>query len=262
MSGAAFPTDPLFAVAGRRAVVTGGARGIGHAVAVGLLERGAAVEVWDLGNETLEAAGRELGARFGARVAVRAVDVSDRDAVEAAAAAAEAAGPVEVLVNSAGISSRRRPAVDIPQEDWERMLAVNLTGPWNTCRALGRPMLARGRGSVINVASTNAIDASPGIAHYCVSKAGVAMLTKSLALEWAERRVRVNGIGPGPIRTPMTMPLLEGDPNMRARWEARAPLGRIGEPEDLLGMFLYLASDASSWVTGQLFYIEGGWLLA
>ena len=110
------------------------------------------------------------------------------------------------------------------------MLAVNLGGPWNTCRTVGRAMMARGRGSVINIASTNSIDPSPGIAHYCVSKAGLAMLTKCLALEWASTGVRVNAVGPGPINTPMTIPILEADPAVRARWESRVPLGRIGEP--------------------------------
>ena len=253
--------DPLFDLRDRRVVVTGGARGIGLALATAMLERGALVEIWDVLHDQLERSRQELTARFPSRVWSRLVDVSDARKVDAAADEAEAAGPTDVLINSAGISSRRRPATEIPQEDWDRMLGVNLTGPWNTCRALGRRMLERGRGSVINVASTNAIDPSPGIAHYCVSKAGVAMLTKNLALEWAERRVRVNAVGPVPIRTPMTLPLLEADPAMRARWDARTPLGRIGDPPDLVGMFVYLASDASSWVTGQVFYVDGGWLL-
>ncbi|HEV8440427.1 MAG TPA: SDR family oxidoreductase [Methylomirabilota bacterium] len=243
-------------------MVTGAARGIGLAVATAMLDRGSAVEVWDLPTEQLAQSERELAARFPGRVAARGLDVSELGAVRAAAAAAEAAGPVDVLVNGAGISSHRRPAIDIAEEDWARMLAVNLSGPWNTCRALGRAMLARGRGSVINIASTNSIDPSPGIAHYCVSKAGVAMLTKCLALEWASAGVRVNAVGPGPVKTPMTMPILEADPAVRARWESRVPLGRIGDPADLVGMFVYLASDASTWVTGQVFYVEGGWLLS
>jgi len=205
---------------------------------------------------------RDLAARFPGRLVARGLDVSDTGAVGAAAASAEAAGPVDVLVNGAGISSRRRPAVDIDDADWARMLAVNLSGPWNTCRAVGRAMLSRGRGSVINVASTNSTAPTAGIAHYCVSKAGLAMLTKCLALEWASAGVRVNAVGPGPIKTPMTIPILEADPATRARWESRVPLGRIGEPADLVGMFVYLASDASSWVTGQVFYVEGGWLLS
>jgi NAD(P)-dependent dehydrogenase (short-subunit alcohol dehydrogenase family) len=254
--------DPLFDLTGRRAVITGAKGGIALAVATGMLERGAAVEVWDLPTPALQETERDLAARFPRRVVARGLDVSDVAAVGAAASAAEAAGPVDILVNGAGISSHRKPAVDIADADWMRMLAVNLGGPWHTCRALGRAMLERGRGSVINIASTNSIDPSPGIAHYCVSKAGLAMLTKCLALEWAPRGVRVNAVGPGPIRTPMTIPILEADASVRARWESRVPLGRIGEPTDLVGMFVYLASDASAWVTGQVFYVEGGWLLA
>jgi len=254
--------DPLFDLHDRRVVVTGAARGIGHAIATTMLDRGARVEIWDLPTDQLAESARELAERFPGRLVARGLDVSDASAVVAAAASAEAAGPVDVLVNGAGISSHRRPAVDIGDADWARMLAVNLSGPWNTCRAVGRAMLARGRGSVINIASTNSIDPSPGIAHYCVSKAGLAMLTKCLALEWASAGVRVNAVGPGPIKTPMTMPILEADPAVRARWESRVPLGRIGEPADLVGMFVYLASDASAWVTGQVFYVEGGWLLA
>lgn len=254
--------DPLFDLTGRRAVVTGAKGGIALAVATGMLERGASVEVWDLPTPALQETERDLAARFPGRIVARGLDVSDVAAVGAAASAAEQAGPVDILVNGAGISSHRKPAVDIADADWMRMLAVNLGGPWHTCRALGRAMLERGSGSVINIASTNSIDPSPGIAHYCVSKAGLAMLTKCLALEWAPRGVRVNAVGPGPIRTPMTIPILEADASVRARWESRVPLGRIGEPTDLVGMFVYLASDASTWVTGQVFYVEGGWLLA
>ena len=149
----------------------------------------------------------------------RGFDVSDQRAVNVAASVAESTCSVDVLVNGAGISSHRRPAIDIADEDWSRMLAVNLSGPWNTCRALGRGMLARRRGSVINIASTNTIDPSPGIAHYCVSKAGLGMLTKCLALEWASAGVRVNAVGPGRARS---KPRLAGRPPPQRRCKAGA----------------------------------------
>lgn len=251
--------DPLFDLSSSRAVVTGGGRGIGLAVATEFASRGMRVVVWDRDQEALAEARSELES-YGDQIAFQSVDVSDPDAVRAAAAETEAGGAIDVLVNNAGITSKRRPAVEIPFEDWQRMLAVNLTGPWNTCQAFGPRMLQRRKGSVINLASTNAVDPSPGIAHYTVTKAGVAMLTKNLALEWAADGVRVNAIGPGPIQTPATLPLLE-DPALRARWEAGVPMGRLGTPRDLIGMFVYLASPASSWVTGRTFYVDGGWLL-
>jgi NAD(P)-dependent dehydrogenase (short-subunit alcohol dehydrogenase family) len=194
-------------------------------------------------------------------VTTRVVDVAAVEEVEEAARAMLAGGPVDVLINSAGISSHRRPVLNIPPEDWERMLGVNLLGTLNACRALGRAMVARGAGSIINISSIDAVDPSPGILHYAVSKAGVAMLTKGLAAEWAAFGVRVNAVGPGPILTPMTEPILATHPGLRERWEASVPLGRLGMPRDLAGIFIYLASPASAWVTGKSFYIDGGWLI-
>lgn len=255
------PADPLFDLAGRRLVVVGGASGIGLGIARGLAARGASLELWDLNASALAAASAEIVPKGGSPAVTRVVDVSDTAAVESAAAAAEAIGPVEGLVNCAGISAHRQPALEIPQESWDRMIAVNLTGSWNTCRAVGRAMVARGRGSVVNIASTNATDPSPGIAHYCVSKAGVAMLTQALALEWAPAGVRVNALGPGPILTPMTEPILAGNPELRRQWEERVPLGRLGAPTDLIGAAVFLLADASAWMTGQIVYVDGGWLL-
>jgi 2-deoxy-D-gluconate 3-dehydrogenase len=145
--------------------------------------------------------------------------------------------------------------------DWQRMLAVNLMGTWYTCRALGRAMIERGSGSIVNVSSIDAVDPSPGNLHYGVSKAAVAMLTTGLAREWATTGVRVNAVGPGPVSTPLTEPIMENTPGLRERWIASVPLGRLGTPEDLAGIFVYLASPASAWVTGRSFYIDGGWLL-
>jgi NAD(P)-dependent dehydrogenase (short-subunit alcohol dehydrogenase family) len=182
-------------------------------------------------------------------------------AVDRAAAEALQNGPVEVLINCAGISSFRRPVLEIPDEDWRRMLDVNLMGTWYTCRAFGRAMIARGSGSIVNVSSIDAVDPSPGNLHYGVSKAAVAMLTTGLAREWATTGVRVNAVGPGPVSTPLTEPIMENTPGLRERWIASVPLGRIGTPDDLAGIFIYLASPASNWITGRSFYIDGGWLL-
>jgi NAD(P)-dependent dehydrogenase (short-subunit alcohol dehydrogenase family) len=122
-------------------------------------------------------------------------------------------------------------------------------------------MIERGQGAIINVSSIDAVDPSPGNLHYGVSKAAVAMLTTGLAREWATTGVRVNAVGPGPVYTPLTEPILANTPGLHDRWVASVPLGRIGNPEDLVGIFVYLASPASRWVTGRSFYIDGGWLL-
>jgi len=254
-------SEDLFAVSDRRVVVTGGARGIGLGAARALLERGAEVELWDIREDALERAVSTDLAQWADRVVARTVDVAEVESVERAAGAVLRGGPVDVLINCAGISSHRRPVLEIPQADWDRMLAVNLMGTWNTCRALGRDMVVRGSGSIVNVSSIDAVDPSPGILHYAVSKAAVAMLTTGLAREWAASGVRVNAVGPGPVLTPMTEPILESHPGLRERWEASVPLGRLGVPEDLAGIFVYLASPASAWVTGRSFYIDGGWLL-
>jgi NAD(P)-dependent dehydrogenase (short-subunit alcohol dehydrogenase family) len=250
----------IFDVSGARVVVTGGASGIGLAAARALLERGASVELWDVRGDVLQAVLADLEP-WRERVGTRVVDVADVAAVEGAATETLAGGAVDVLINSAGISSHRRSALEIPDADWDRMLGVNLRGTWHRCRALGRAMIERGAGSIVNVSSVDAVDPSPGILHYAVSKAAVAMLTTGLAREWAKSGVRVNAVGPGPILTRMTEPILESHPGLRERWEASVPLGRIGTPNDLAGIFVYLASPASAWVTGRSFYIDGGWLL-
>lgn len=250
--------DPLFSLSNRRVIVAGGASGIGRAVALALNERAGEIEIWDSNSALLEelAASTEFSG-----VVTRHLDVTDLASVRGVTAAALEIGPIDGLFNSVGITDQRREVLDIPQENWDRMLAVNLTGAWNLSRELGRGMVERGYGAVVHVASTNTIDPSPGIAHYCVSKAGVGMLVHSLGLEWAANGVRVNGIGPGPVMTPMTKPNLERNPALLAEWEARVPMRRFGKPEDIAGAAIFLLSDASSWMTGQVIYVDGGWLL-
>lgn len=254
-------TQDIFDVRGLRIVITGGASGIGLAAAQELAGRGAVLDIWDNKQESLAAALRGPLQPFQGQVTTRLVDVSDSEAVEAAADAAWQLGPVDVLINSAGMTSHRRPVLEIPLSDWERMLGVNLYGTLHTCRSFGRRMIERGTGSIINVSSVDAVDPSWGNLHYGVSKAGVAMLTTGLAREWGKTGVRVNAVGPGPIRTPLTEPLFAAHDWLEPKWVESVPLGRIGEPEDLTGIFVYLASPASRWVTGRSFYIDGGWLL-
>jgi NAD(P)-dependent dehydrogenase (short-subunit alcohol dehydrogenase family) len=253
-------TRDIFDVTGLRVVITGGASGIGLAATRAFLERGAKVEIWDARSEAIADALESAIAPWREHIVSRVLDVADVEAVNHAATEALSRGPVDVLINCAGISSFRRPVLEIPDEDWRRMLDVNLMGTWYTCRALGRAMIERGSGAIINVSSIDAVDPSPGNLHYGVSKAAVAMLTTGLAREWATTGVRVNAVGPGPVYTPLTEPILENTPGLRERWIASVPLGRIGEPEDLAGIFVYLASPASAWVTGRSFYIDGGWL--
>lgn len=251
----------IFDVRGLHIVITGGASGIGLAAAQELAGRGAVLDIWDVKPESLAAAVNGPLSSFQEQITTRPVDVSDAEAVEAAADAAWEVSPVDVLINCAGITSHRRPVLEIPVSDWDRMLGVNLYGTLHACRSLGRRMIERGTGSIINVSSVDAVDPSWGNLHYGVAKAGVAMLTTGLAREWGKTGVRVNAVGPGPIRTPLTEPLFAAHDWLEPKWVESVPLGRIGEPEDLAGIFVYLASPASQWVTGRSFYIDGGWLL-
>jgi NAD(P)-dependent dehydrogenase (short-subunit alcohol dehydrogenase family) len=240
------------------AVVTGGAGGLGAAIARGLAEAGAAVAVADrdaAGARTLAA---ELTAA-GRRALGIAVDVSDAAGVDAMAREVEAAlGPVDILVNCAGIT-HRQPAVDFPRAQWDRVLAVNLTGVFLPTQSLGRGMVARRRGAVVNIASIAGKIGLPGTVAYAASKGGVVMLTRALAVEWAPHGVRVNAIAPSWFSTNIG-DLVHREPDYFERAMRRVPLGRMGKPDELVGAALYLASDASAMVTGHVLAVDGGTL--
>jgi NAD(P)-dependent dehydrogenase (short-subunit alcohol dehydrogenase family) len=260
---------------GKIAVITGGASGIGRACAIRFAQEGADIAVADLnGERAAETAAAVKG--LGRRAISLACDTSTEAANEALADAAIAEfGRIDVLVAAAGIShalyvsgetregaaNADRTASHIlnkPVEYWEKVLAVNLTGVMMTDRAVARRMVAAGTGgSIINIASGAAKIPLPGSADYCVSKAGVWMLTKVLALEVAPHNIRVNAIGPGFIETPMTQTLRDDEARRRAI-ETSTPLGRLGQPEDIANTALFLASDEASFWTGEIVFPDGG----
>jgi gluconate 5-dehydrogenase len=250
--------DRLFDLTGRTALVTGSSRGLGRVIARGLGQAGARLVLNGRHPEALSEAQAAL-AKEGIAAEVACFDVTDAPAVDAAAREIDArVGPVHVLVNNAGINLRGDFA-DLPDDAWRDVLAVNLGGVFHVCRAMGRGMLERRQGKVINICSLLSEAARPGVTPYAASKGAVKMLTRALAVEWAPYNVQVNGIGPGYFVTEMTMGL-RNDPE-RDQWvKGRTPAGRWGRPEELVGAAVFLASPASSFVTGQIIYVDGGWL--
>jgi NAD(P)-dependent dehydrogenase (short-subunit alcohol dehydrogenase family) len=253
--------DPasLFDLGGRVAVVTGASAGLGAQLAMALAGAGAHVVVTARRKERLDALVAEIEAG-GGRALAQACDVGDEDQVDALAEAACAAfGPVDVLVNNAGIT-QSGPAEDESTEVWQRVLRTNLDGVFFCARRFGREMLERGSGSIVNVASILGLVGTGQIpqASYAASKGGVVNLTRELAAQWARRGVRVNAIAPGWFESEMTGDMFAEERSHK--WmRGRTPMGRSGRAGELDGALLYLASDASSFVTGQVLAVDGGW---
>ena len=247
-----------FSLAGRTALVTGASRGLGRAIAVGLA--GAGADVVCASSRPGGAAETADAVRaLGRRAWEVAADLSERGAVPALAADAEAAaGPVDVLVNNAG-TIRRSPAVDYPLDDWDAVLRPNLDAVWLLSQAVGRGMVARGRGAIVNVASLLSFQGGITVPAYTASKHAVAGLTKALANEWARFGVQVNAIAPGYFSTDNTQRLRE-DPDRLRDISARIPAGRWGQPEDMAGAVVFLASRASDYVNGHVLLVDGGWM--
>ena len=250
-----------FDLAGRRAVVTGAASGIGRATALALARAGADLLLADLNENALAEPAREV-AGLGRRAVAMRVDVSrEEDARAMASRAADELGGVDILVNAAGMNGRRRPVLEFSTEEIELVLRVNLVGIFHTCRAVGRLMVEQRSGSIVNVSSVMDQVAAPNRAAYVASKGGVRQLTRALAIEWAPYGVRVNAVGPGYCRTPLIGQILE-DPAWVARLEAGTPLGRLAEPEEIAAPIVFLASDWASYVTGTILYADGGYTAA
>jgi NAD(P)-dependent dehydrogenase (short-subunit alcohol dehydrogenase family) len=248
----------LFRLDGQTAVVVGGAGGLGAAMARGLAAAGAAVAVADANAPQAKLVADGIAAAGGRALAV-AVDVADAASVERMAAEVEAAlGPIDVLVNSAGIT-HRSPAADFPEAAWHRVIAVNLTGVFLGCQVVGRRMLGRRRGRIVNIASIAGQIGLTGTVAYAASKGGVVMLTRALAVEWAPHNVRVNAIAPSWFESNIG-DLIHREPGYAERAMRRVPAGRMGTPDELIGAVLYLASDASTMVTGHVLAVDGGTL--
>jgi len=243
---------------GKVALITGGSRGLGKEMGKALAEAGASVVLCSRGREQVEAAARELREATGQPCRGYPCDVAAPDQVDALVGwVLEEYGQIDVLINNAGINIRR-PIEDLSLEEFLQVQGTNVTGVWLTCRAVAAYMKARRYGRVINVGSTLSIVSIPERTSYAASKGAVLQLTRTLALEWAPYNITVNAIMPGPFATEMNQTLLE-DPERYAWFASRVPLGRWGEPEEIGGLALFLASDASSFVTGAGIAIDGGW---
>lgn len=248
----------LFRLDGQTAVVVGGAGGLGAAMARGLAEAGAAVAVADFNAGQAKVVADGI-AKAGGRALAVAVDVADRASVERMATEAEdRLGAIDVLINSAGIT-HRSPADGFPEAEWHRVIAVNLSGVFWGCQVVGQRMLARKRGSIVNIASIAGEIGLTGTVAYAASKGGVVMLTRALAAEWAPQHVRVNAIAPSWFESNIG-DLIHREPNYYERAMRRVPMGRMGKPDELIGAALYLASGASAMVTGHILAVDGGTL--
>jgi NAD(P)-dependent dehydrogenase (short-subunit alcohol dehydrogenase family) len=248
----------FFNLEGKTAVVTGGTSGIGRAIAIGLAEAGADVVATGRRQQQVEEAAAEIEAR-GRKSLRQSSDVGDRASLEKLLAATlEKFGKVDILVNCAGII-KRTPTLEVGEEEWTNILNTNLTGTLRASQIFGRPMLERGYGRIVNIASLNSFVALAEVAAYAASKAGVASLTRSLAVEWSKKGVTVNAIAPGVFRTDINAKLLDSTPRGQELL-MRTPMGRFGKTEELVGAAIYLASDSASFVTGEVLVVDGGFL--
>ena len=252
----------MFSLKGKNAVITGAERGIGFEIAKGFAKAGANIMIAGLMEEEFPKAQAAIEA-LGVKCTCVKTDISQEESVKALLESAKAYfGTIDILVNNAGIN-KLAPAEEMPLEVWSKIIGVNLTGTFMMCREFGNQMLQQGHGNIVNVASMSGLVVNPLPQQQCAynsSKAGVIMLTKCMANEWAMRGVRVNAICPGFTNTPLTARRLStpNDPAV-AKWIGGTPMGRVAEPSEMVGLVLYFASEASSFTTGAVMAVDGGY---
>jgi NAD(P)-dependent dehydrogenase (short-subunit alcohol dehydrogenase family) len=248
----------LFSLKGKTALVTGAAQGLGREIALVFAKNGAALVLSDIQDpEDTAAAVQETGARC---MAVQA-DITDEDQVKTMAArAASEYGNVDILVNNAGVSQLGFTATeDLSKTEWDNIIGINLTATFLCCKIFGKGMITGGGGSIVNIATTAGITGVPRAPAYCASKAGVILLTKSLALEWARYHIRVNAVAPHYLETPLTEELRASE-KIYEGLVKQIPMKRFGKPSEIIGAVLFLASQASSYTTGTVMVADGGYL--
>jgi len=246
---------------GKVAIVTGARRGMGRTHALKLAEYGCKVIVSDISQEDCQKVVDEIKEKGGEAMAVKCDVTNKKEVDEMVKKAVDEWGKVDILVNNAGIA-QFKPFLELTEEEWDRTLAINLKGYFLCAQAAAKVMAEKGGGSIVNIASVAMGGQGIGfqnLAHYCASKGGIVAMTEAMALELAPKGIRVNAISPGVIETPMIDPIKK-DPNQEKAILARIPMGRVGKPEEVSNLVVFLASDASSYMTGADVVIDGGWL--
>ena len=249
----------VFKLDRKTAIVTGASRGIGEAIARGFAQVGADVVIVSRNLPALEKVAKELEA-FGGKVLPVSADIGNPEEIQRVIEATLNIFPgIDILVNNAGISPVLKKAEEMTLNEWEDVVKVNLTGTFLLCQAVGKVMIQRGGGKIINMASVGGVVGFPRQVAYCVTKGGILQLTKVLAIEWARYNIQVNSIGPAYLETELTKGMRESKV-ISENLLRRTPMGRFGKPEEVIGAAIYLASEASSFVTGQTLFVDGGWL--